>query len=131
MSNHCGGRLTHSIQPPAFSDDGHLEPWEDFDYDSVEKFRAANKEAEAIEKGIAAGQEIIRTLITWIWQDGMKDARGIQIRSIIVCWIFLPHLRPLSLTELARGFGKDKQSLGRWVDDFKIKFPNLKTPHMK
>ena len=33
------------------------------------------------------------------------------------------NLHPLSLTELAGGFSKKKQSLGRWVADFKRAFP--------
>jgi len=41
------------------------------------------------------------------------------IRATILCWVFLEHLRPLTLTDLARASGKKKQSIGRWVDEFK------------
>jgi hypothetical protein len=129
-------RLTHSLPEPAFTDDCQLEPRCEFDYDAIEAgpiFRLEDLEGlnRSTARGIEAGQQVIRSLITWIWQDGMQDARGIQIRSIIVCWVFLPHLHPLTMTELARGFGKDKQSLGRWVDDFKLKFPTLRNAHMQ
>jgi hypothetical protein len=46
-------------------------------------------------------------------------------------WFLIKELQPLSLTQLARMYGKDKQSLGRWVDDFKRRFPGLRNCHMK
>jgi len=70
-------------------------------------------------------------LVRWLWQDGMNNPEGLLIRATIVCWIFLPHLRPLTLTDIAAHFRKDKQSLGRWVEKFKLCFPYIKTPHMK
>jgi len=148
MATH-GSRLTHSLPAPAFSENGQLEPFSEFPYDEVEAALAKRNlvvgpvassqggiSFEAIveaaaEQGVIAGKQIFSALVNWIWQDGMKDERVIQIRAVIVCWVFLKHLHPLNLTELARGFGKDKQSLGRWVDDFKLKFPTIRNPHMQ
>ncbi len=78
-----------------------------------------------------AALKVFSRLLEWIWQNGMKNSEGLTIRAVIACWIFLKHLRPLTLTQMARGFGKKKQSLGRWVDDFKIAFPHIRNPHMK
>jgi hypothetical protein len=128
-------RLTHSLPQPAFSDSGAPEPYCEFPYSEVDAMDAMEELQSqldaATERGIAAGKKIFEQLVNWIWQDGMKDERGVQIRAMIVCWVFLPHLHPLNLTELARGFGKDKQSLGRWVDDFKVQFPKIRNKHMK
>ena len=70
-------------------------------------------------------------LMEWLWQDGMKNSEGLQIRAAILCWVFLSQLRPLTMTQMAAGFGKKKQSLGRWVDDYKRQpdFPRI--AHMK
>ena len=73
----------------------------------------------------------MRKLFAWVWQGGMADDRGRQIRNAIVCWIFLEELRPLTMSQFARGLGLHKQSLGRWIDDFKRQFPEIRTPHMR
>ena len=40
-------------------------------------------------------------------------------------------METLTMTEMAAGFGKKKQSLGRAVDDFKRSFPKIRIAHMK
>ena len=77
-----------------------------------------------------AAVAIFQSLIKWVWQDGMRNDEGLKIRSIIACWVFLPELRPMTLTEIALGFGKKKQSLGRWVCHFKQHF-RFHTVHMR
>lgn len=116
------------------AEDGRLEPVTGFDYESVERavFHVEPEELRELSpEATEAGLKLFTALVTWIWQNGMRNPDGMQLRSIIVCWVFLDHLRPLSLTELARAFGKKKQSLGRWVDEFKRSFPNIRNAHMK
>ena len=43
----------------------------------------------------------------------------------------LKALRPAPRPEMARGFGKKKQSIGRAVDSFKARFPHIRTANMK
>ena len=125
-----------SFQPGSYahSPSGQIEPTTDFDYDEVDR-RSFHVEPDDSEEFTAAEMDaalkVFSRLLEWIWQGGMKNSEGLTIRSIIACWIFLKHLRPLTLTQMARGFGKKKQSLGRWVDDFKIAFPNIRNHHMK
>jgi len=119
----------------AHNEAGQIEATTDFDYDELDA-RLFNVRPETDLEQFSAeemerGLKVFRVLTEWMWQDGMKNSDGLTIRSIIVCWIFLKHLHPLTLTEIARGFGKKKQSLGRWVDDFKRAFPHIRNPHMK
>jgi hypothetical protein len=108
-----------------------------FDYNAVEEALAeidfaaeiADMKAEELERAF----KVIQALMGWI-HNGSLDCRGIAIRSIIVAWLTLPHLRSLSLTQIAARHGMDKQSVGRWVEDkergFKVKFPSVKTSNM-
>lgn len=80
---------------------------------------------------LAAGLEAMDKLLKWVWQSGMKNSDGVKIRSIILCWICLKEIRFMTLTDLATGYGMDKQSLGRWVDEFKARFPTVRIPHMR
>src|SRR6266576_5961820 len=61
--------------------------------------------------------ELCGTLFRWVWQSGKRDSRGLTLRAIIVCWVFLPELQHQPMTRMALRFGKFKQSLGRWVED--------------
>jgi hypothetical protein len=119
----------------AHEEDGHLVGVAQFDYDAVERslfdVAPADDLTEITPLELEAAQRAFSRLLAWIWQDGMKNPDGVKIRAIILCWIFLKHLRPMTLTELARGYGMKKQSLGRWVDQFKRDFPEYKTCHMR
>jgi hypothetical protein len=120
-----------------WDDAGELQPTTDPDWKAIEvacgeiDFAAeiADMKAEELESAF----KVIQALMGWI-HNGSLDTRGIAIRSIILGWIVMPHLRLLSLTQLAERHGMDKQSLGRWVEDkergFKAKFPTIKTAHM-
>lgn len=116
-------------------EDGSLARSQEFDYEAIDRnvFRVEPKDDsdEFSAEEIDAACKVFTRLVEWIWQDGMKNVEGLQIRAIIVCWIFLSQLRPLTLTQMAAGFGKRKQSLGRWVDDFKRSFPRIRICHMK
>lgn len=118
----------------AHGEDGRPALARDFDFDAIDRdlFKVDPKElAGMTQKEIDAAFKLMDSILRWIWQNGMKNENGLQIRSMIACWIFLKELRPLTETDLARAFGKDKQSIGRWFVDFKKAFPFIRTPHMK
>ncbi len=125
MSNEPGGI--------AFSDDGEPEPFVMPDFDAIdgEVFDREDSKLEMSPEEIEVALKMFRTMVEWQFQNGMSNPNGLKIRAIIVCWVFLERLHSMTLTEMARGFGMKKQSLGRWVDEFKIAFPYLKTEHMK
>lgn len=116
----------------AFGESGERILAEDFNYDLCEAVdeAAQNLEQFTPEDFERAGAAF-ETLMRWVWQSGMKNPDGVKIRAIIACWIFLKALRPMNLTQLAQHYGMDKQSFGRWVDDFKLRFPNIRTVHMR
>ncbi|MCU0772368.1 MAG: hypothetical protein MUE94_11465 [Verrucomicrobia bacterium] len=70
--------------------------------------------------------ECLRHLFRWVNSGAsFRDCAGFVTRSAIVSWIVCPENHALSMTDVAGRFGKKKQSLGRWVDDFKLQFPQL------
>ena len=85
------------------------------------------KQSEARDMTAAA----MNKLFLWVWQRGKNDKRGLAHRAAILCWVFLPQIHELSMTDLATGFGLHKQSIGRWVEDFKKAFPYLKNCNMQ
>jgi len=127
--------------PLGHGEDGKPIPVTDFDYDSIELEQAFKSDLEQFRDESEGGQYsqedvdralvVVTRLLKWIWQGGMKNPDGLQIRAMIICWIFLKELRPIELTQLAGAFGKDKQSLGRWVDNFKEFFPRIRISHMR
>lgn len=123
------------MQDPAHGEDGRIVPSEEFDYATVEKNLSGRKMDEEdlssfTEEEVDRALKVFQVLLEWVWQNGMKNPDGVKIRAIIVCWIFLKEIRPMSLTQMARGFDLKKQSLGRWVDIFKRKF-HIRTCHMR
>lgn len=119
----------------AHAEDGAITPAVEFDYDLVEQNLFGPKAVKELKKisskDIEAARQAFRILLQWVFQNGMKNPDGLKIRTIICCWIYLEELRPMTLTELAIGFGMKKQSLGRWVDEFKKDFPDVRIPHMR
>jgi hypothetical protein len=111
----------------------------EFDYDEVSRrleedlFDPDDRELDSLTPQEAEkALKCIRWIVRWLWQDGMKNTDGLTIRAILVCWIFIEELRPLSMSDMARGFGcRDKQSLGRWHDHLKACAPWLRTSHMR
>lgn len=115
----------------AHGEAGQIEGTTEFDYDILDRDQPLDSPENLSPDQIDAVLRMFRLIAEWIWQDGMKNVEGLMIRASIACWVFIPHLHPLNLTQLARGFGKHKQSFGRWVDDWKRKFPQFVSPHMK
>lgn len=117
----------------AFGENGERVLAEDFDYNLFDGVReevaaeAANLSPAEMETALKLFEHLLR----WQWQSGMRNPDGVKIRAIICCWIFLKVLRPMTLTQLAHHYGMDKQSLGRWVDQFKKDFPQIRTVHMR
>ncbi len=115
----------------AHGEAGQIEATTDFPYDAIDQNMAppleSVREAGANDRGL----KMFIRLVEWLWQDGKRNPEGLLIRAGIVCWIFLPHLHPLTLTQMAGLFCKHKQSWGRWVDDWKLTFPKIRNPHMK
>jgi hypothetical protein len=136
----------------AFDDEGDHVQSVDFDYTAIDQAEL-EKEIEGMSPDdIARAGAAIRALMGWVWQIAPKNRNGLEIRAVIACWIFLEYLRPTKLTTLAemthhvcpkchheidhcpkchKPFDRAKQSLGRWVDDFKKRFPFIKTNNMK
>ncbi len=116
-----------------YEEGGRRVPATEFDYEGLdgevcdlEPRDLSGFSQEDVDRAIA----VFRKLLNWVWQNGNKNDDGIKIRAIIVCWIFLEENRPKTLTEMAVGFGMKKQSLGRWVDQFKRVF-RIPTRHMR
>lgn len=125
----------------AFGDQG-IEPTTEPDWDSMDRSIFPIEYLEA-DSGNAADDEMIEALarelslkmlervLDWMWQKAMSDPDGFKIRSIVVGWVISKRMRTMTLTQIATGFGLEKQSLGRWVDQWKRDFPTIKNHHMK
>ncbi len=115
----------------AYDEQSHITQTVDFAYDEIDRrFGVAHLHHES---PIEIAGEGMRALMSWAWQDACKNWDGFQCRCSVLAWIFHPPLRELSMTEMAGRIGKKKQSLGRWVEDFKKQFPQVasKLQHIK
>lgn len=74
--------------------------------------------------------EIQRRIWAWVYQPPCEDLNGLTCRCLIACWVFVPQLREYSQSEFAGRCGKKKQSLNRWIKDFKRTFPDV-TKHLQ
>ncbi len=99
----------------------------DFDFAAVDSALAGTVdpvEAARISPTEAAC-ECQRQIWAWVYSPPCEDMDGFTCRSIIACWVFVPQLREYTMTQIAQRFGKKKQSLGRWVADFKVQFKEV------
>lgn len=101
----------------------HHSPSVDFPFGEVE---ASIEEPDQF----AYALEVQRRVWSWIYQPPATDLDGFFCRACVCAWVFVPELRSYSETKMAGRMGKKKQSLGRWVVDFKKQFPDL-TKHLK
>jgi hypothetical protein len=117
-----------------FGEDSRPEATADFDWSDLEQ-RLGEADEAKYTHGYAQWLRLMQLaegLARWTYQSpSHTNTEGIAIRVIVQNWFLIKELQPLSLTQLARMYGKDKQSLGRWVDDFKRRFPGLRNCHMK
>jgi hypothetical protein len=120
------------LRDQAFNDSSQIEGTVDFPYEEIDGLERDEDGPKTLARtDHEEAFKLFSRLVEWLWQNGMKNPEGLQLRAIVVCWVFLNHLHPLTLTEMARGFGKHKQSAGRWVDNFKAAFPHIQNPHMR
>jgi len=68
----------------------------------------------------------------WVHQGRLDDIDGFHCRCIIVNWAFNELNWNDSMTEVAGQFGKKKQSISRWLVEFKKSFPDVvkHLPHL-
>src|SRR6267378_3437659 len=102
----------------AHDESGKLVPTAEPDYAAIDRLVFGVTEAESDSE---LPPELLGTLVKsfragaeWLWQDGMNNPDGLKIRAIVWCWNLHPVLRRLTMTQIARGYGMDKQSIGRW-----------------
>jgi len=114
-----------------FEEDGRPVPAVEFDWEAIEDCGPQTDLQGLSDEDVERGLMVLRALLSWIWQNGSRNPEGLKLRAMVICWLFLKELRPLKLSELARGFGLKKQSVGRQVEDFKKHFPGIRSPHMK
>lgn len=119
---------------PAFGRDGQREASIGFDFGAIDRDLDGGAFECVKDCPIArdAAANMLKRVLEWVWQRDPQNAQGIEIRAAIACWVFVPMLRPLTMSKVAAYCGnRDKQSLGRWVDEFKRDFPEIKTSHMQ
>lgn len=109
-----------------FDEDMGYVPIQNFDYSALDH-NPHHEEHDPVDAALQA----FTKLLTWIFHDGMSNPEGVKIRALVCCWVFLKELRPQSLSQFARGYGMHKQSFGRWVEDFKQQFPDIRIVHMR
>ena len=95
------------------------EPAEDFPYAQVDRDLGWSPNDDEFDLTLEAQ----RRIWLWVWQGDNRDMEGWSCRCAIMCWVFCDQLRSNSLSKMAKRIGKKKQSLGRWVEDFKREFP--------
>lgn len=90
--------------------------------------RASNVREAATVMAVRMFQEVQR----WVFQNAMNNPAGLIIRTKVACWNVLPEVQDTyTLTELAGETNQDKQSFGRWQDDFKVRFPEVANYHKR
>lgn len=114
----------------AFNSERRIEPTQDFPFEEIYEREEGppRREVSSLENALPT------RLLEWQWADSYspKKLQGLELRAAVVCWVTLPVLRNIGLTDLTAGLGKNhKQSLGRYVDDFKRHFPLLRHPSMR
>ena len=97
----------------------------DFDWHQVEQDLDGDNSRLANSDAIDAICECQQRIWEWVYHAPCRDLDGFMCRAIIATWVFYSPMRAYSMTEIAGRFGKKKQSLGRWVVDFKIQFPEI------
>jgi hypothetical protein len=105
-----------------FDQEGQPEATVDFPYDEIDR-RLSSPESPPIR--VDGEGRLLRTILEWVADKVPRHGNGLEIRATIAAWIFLPYLRGYTMTELAAMIGRDKQSVGRWVDDFRRTFPGV------
>ncbi len=119
----------------AYGEDGAIVRVTGPDFDSIDA-NVFHVEQQAVHDALSPETSdlvcaVVRPIFEWLWSDGTKNTDGLQNRAAICCWFFVPQLRALTMTQMAAGYGKKKQSFGRPVADWKQRFPGLRIAGMK
>lgn len=104
-----------------YDDRGAVTLVSDFSYDQVDR----DLGFAPPERDLDDACECQRRVWRWVYQPPNVDLDGFMCRCIVACWVFVPQLRAETMTYIAGRFGKKKQSIGRWVADFKLQFPEV------
>lgn len=102
----------------------------DFDWHQVEQDLDGDNSNLTSSDAVEAVCECQQRIWEWVYHAPCRDLNGFNCRCIIAVWVFYAPLRCYSMTEVAGRFGKKKQSLGRWMVDFKARFPEI-AAHMQ
>lgn len=120
----------------AFSENHSPQLVGDFDYDAIDErvFGVLGKEATEHQRDMAV--ELARKWIAWVFNDtirkGVRNKSSIGLRAAALSWILLPEIHDrYSLTQFSIVLKRDKQSMGRFVADFKKTFPGVHNRHMR
>ena len=115
-----------NMQMRQFDDLSRVTQTVDFAYEEIDsKAFGVDDTPTEFESRVEHVLEFQRIIWDWIYQPKKPNAEGMLLRAIICAWVFIPALRDQTLTQMAGKFGMKKQSLGRWVDDFKKEFPAM------
>lgn len=101
----------------------------DFDFDSVDRDVFGIEPDAAIEAKLASAALTFR-LMEWICAD-FKNLDGVINRLVCAARAYNRNCLNMSLTDAALLIGKQKQSLGRCMEDFIQQFPESKTVNPK
>ena len=70
------------------AEDGRLEPSCEFDYGEIDRtvfhVEPEDDPEQLSAEEIDAACKVFTRLVEWIWQDGMQNVQGLQIRAAIV-----------------------------------------------
>lgn len=114
-----------------FDQNGTVTATVDFNYSEVDELLQGDRlnssdirrmiEEAAREEGMHMAAQAVGSLARWLGTT--KNKHGIACRGIVLNWLYDSLQHDCSLTEIAGQYGLKKQSVGRWVDDFKKEFP--------
>ena len=123
--------MGHSYHDAFHESDGSLTGVTEFPYDEVDRNLSGAKEIEHLNASDEKAIRAVQKVVSWIFQSGKQNDEGYKVRATIAAWRALPQYHHYTETEMAALLGKYKQSVGRWVTDWKKTFPSDRSPHMK
>src|SRR5690349_4848877 len=112
-----------------FGEDNRLIATTDFDFAEVDRRLGTPDDPQDCDYDRAGAA--IRKIVRWQWAGGCTNPEGAICRDTVLAMVFLPEMQAVSATQIAKSLGKHKQSLGRWMADFKKFFPELPSAHFR
>jgi len=119
-----------------FDEDSMLIPTDEMDFTAMDRrlFDVSNEEliAGMTQEETDRIYKLFNMLLRWLWQNGgngtKRGARGIQLRTILMCWLFLDSVRRKNLQRVAKEFGLKERTLRHWHLRFRRDFPGIRLP---